>query len=171
VKWRAACIDGHIWDLTHLHPFCFSLELPARGELHAVAFEIDVVFGLHCFTEEIKEGDKAELRYADLREIRSFNVERYELSFLLPDIIRSLDRRRCYHGRFNNFMTFEVIRNGMVRHYQIYFQVSRSKQNEGRLSLFVQSAYPKSVPQKIQREKPCLFKTICVQAATKATKK
>lgn len=136
-----------------------------------MAFEIDVVFGLHCFTEEIKEGDKAELRYADLREIRSFNFERYELSFLLPDIIRSLDRRLCYHGRFNNFMTFEVIRNGMVRHYQIYFQVSRSKQNEGRLSLFVQSAYPKSVPQKIQREKPCLFKTICVQAATKTTMK
>ncbi|MEN9867275.1 MAG: hypothetical protein RL748_2865, partial [Pseudomonadota bacterium] len=165
MKWRAALIDGNLYDLGHLHPFSFALELPERGKLPAASFEIEVSFGLHCFTEEIKPTDPVAWHYADLRETRTFNLVRYELSLQLPAIIRDLDRRRCYHGRYNNFMTFEVLRDGIIVHYQIYFQVSKSRLLANRLSLFVQSAYPKQVPHKVQREKPCLFKAICAMAA------
>ena len=165
MKWRAAVIDGQLFDLTHLHPFTFSLHLDALSEMPAITFEIDVTFGLHCFTEELKEEHSATYHYADMREIRAFNMERYELSRKLPEIIQDLDRRRCYEAQHNNYMTFEIIRNGMAVQYQIYFKVTQKRDVEGRLHLFVQSAFPKDQPKKVQREKPRLFKTICVQAA------
>ncbi len=171
MKWQAAIIDGKIFDLAHLHPFCFSLHLAAQRNLPAVTFEIDVTFGLHCFTEETKPGDCIALHYSDMRERRTFNFERYQFSLRLPEIIRTLATRRCYQGKYNNFMTFEIMRNGILVHYQVYFQVTKSRNMPGRLTLFVQSAYPKLVPQKIQREKPCLFKVICVQAANGSGKK
>lgn len=165
MKWRPAVIDGQTYDLSHLHPFSFSFHLDALGALPAITFEIDVTFGLHCFTEELKDEHPAAYHYADKRETRAFNVERYELSMGLAGIIRDLDRRRCYEAQHNNYMTFEIVRNGAAVQYQVYFKVMQVRGLEGRLNLLVQTAFPKDDPKKVQREKPRLFKAICVQAA------
>ena len=166
MKWHPAVINGETYDLSHLHPITFTLALEARGKHAAATFEIDVIFGLHCFTEALQSTSPAALHYSDRKETRCFNLDRYMLSLQLPKIIISLDRRRCYRAKLNNYMTFEMAGPaGSVVHYQVYFQVTKSKAKEGRLTLFVQSAYPKDVPQKVQREKPCLFKTICVTVA------
>lgn len=169
MKWRPAFIDGVTYDLSHLHPFSFALALDARGELPAITFTIHVTFGLHCFTKDIEVGCDPAHHYDDARgEIRCFCANRHEMSLALPEIIRSLNRRRCYEAKHNNYMTFELQgANGNTVHYQVYFKVTRSGLGENALTLFVQSAYPKDVPQKVQRAKPCLFKAICAEVVRK----
>ena len=165
MKWTPALIDGNTYDLSHLHPFSFTLTLAARGALQALTFEIDVTFGLHCFTDALTPASVPQHHYADTRETRCFSHDRYVLSQYLPDIIKTLDQRRCYEAQKNNYMTFEIKNPGTAPiHYQVYFIVTKSL-TPGRLTLYVQSAYQKDVPRKVQREKPRLFKTICVEVA------
>lgn len=164
MKWAPAVIDGEIYDLSHLYPFSFSLVLAARGTQPAVTFEIDVTFSLHCFTDALKEDCLPQHHYADMKETRCFSHERYVLSQYLPNIIKTLDQRRCYEAKKNNYMTFEIksLDNAPPIHYQVYFIVTKSR-IAGRLTLYVQSAYRKDAPKKIQREKPSLFKAICIK--------
>ena len=165
MNWIPAVIDGQTYDLSHLHPFSFQLVMEAIKNFPAMTFDIDVHFGLHCFTHEPKPACLPEHSYADAKETRCFCHARYILSLRLPEIIRTLDKKRCYEAKKNNYMTFEIIgANSLPVHYQVYFIVTKSRM-PGRLTLFVQSAYEKDTPKKVQREKPLLFKAICFKAS------
>ena len=51
----------------------------------------------------------ADLAYANSREVRLFDEYRYTQSLLLPEIIRSIGGRRCFHTGHDNFFTVELI--------------------------------------------------------------
>jgi hypothetical protein len=166
MKWTPAVIDGQIYDLSHLHPFSFTLALAERGAQPPITFEINVNFGLHCFTDALTPASLPQHHYTDTKETRCFSHDRYVRSQYLPNIIKTLHQRRCYVAKKNNYMTFEIKTvSGTPIHYQVYFIVTKSR-IAGQLTLYVQSAYQKDVPKKVQREKPRLFKTICVEVAT-----
>ena len=143
MQWKLFQLDGQSYDLAHLHPFEAMYEQPAQKGLPARRYIVDVVFGLHCFTRGSDEDQAvdAKMLYADAREIRVFDFDRYELSKLLPGILRGLGQRRCFHTGRGNFFSIEIVRrDGRVVEYDIFFAVSRSSR-KGRINLFVQSGY------------------------------
>ncbi len=168
MKWAPAVIDGVEYDLSHLHPFDFTLELPPKANLESLTIYIQVSFGLHCFTRQVGTETPRGHHYQDSREVRAFCRERHEMSLLLPGIVLGLSGRRCYEAQYNNYMTFEILdRQGRQRHYQMYFRVDLTKRREQRLLLFVQSAFEREQPKQVQRMKPRLFKAICADALRK----
>ncbi|PLY11754.1 MAG: hypothetical protein C0631_18995 [Sedimenticola sp.] len=147
MKWRPFTYQGTTYDLSHLHPFEWTYVLPATGDKPARHYPFVVTFSLHTFTKGIE--DRAyvdtELLYSDSREEREFDFDRYELSKRLPEIVQSLGTRKCRHAQGGNFFTIDLIdEGGASRSYEVYFTASRSGKRQGRLNLFIQSAYERT---------------------------
>ena len=87
MKWRAARIEGRVYDLSHLHPFSFDFVVVAKDGKPEQRYGIDVIFSLHCFSRGIRAGEAylADLAYADSREVRLFDEQRYTHSLRLPE--------------------------------------------------------------------------------------
>jgi hypothetical protein len=143
VKWAAFQHDGRIYDLSHLHPRTLQFERPATENLPTVIFKVDVTFGQHCFSRglpRVGTHDKA-LECTDGRETRLFDFERWELSKRLPEIIQTLDERKCRNTGQGNFFTIEIVtESGRKRDYDVFFAASKSSR-KGTINLYVQSAY------------------------------
>jgi hypothetical protein len=142
VKWQAFVHDGTTYDLTHLHPHTLQFERPAQEKKPAVVFNVDVIFGLHCFSREIPTDTyNHALVYSDARESRLFDFERYDLSKQLPAIIESLSQRKCFQTDRSDFVTVDVIgADATIVNYHVYFTVSKATK-KGHMNLFVSSAY------------------------------
>jgi hypothetical protein len=106
------------------------------------------------------ESYAAELEYGDSRETRLFDLGRYRKSLLLPEIIKSLDRRKCYHGRDANFFSIELSDS---EEYLIFFKPSKSR---GNCKLYVQSAYVAGGIPKPKIRKPIKFSVIVYNTMT-----
>ncbi len=141
IKWEAFNYNESTYDLSHLHPITVHYEQPSKEDKPARVFTVDVCFGLHCFTEGYsKITDSDPLRYADSREVRLFDFNRYELSKQLPEIIRGLNKKSCMHTGHGNFFTIEIITpDGVKTEYEVYFEVKRV--NPEKAHLFVNSAF------------------------------
>ena len=149
-RWQPHREGEQQFCIAHLHPFSFTLELPATDELPAKAVEIRVGFSNHTFTRNRKTEDGEARFYAD----RTFCHERYPLSHSLPGIIKSLDGRKCFHANQENYFIVELAGG---REYWVFFDV-RNVGEPSAVLLFVQSAYPAnaasvSVPHGRRRKK------------------
>lgn len=142
MKWKDFSYAGQVYGLSHLTPFSMELERPAKDNRPAATFKVDVQFSFHCFTSKLPtEPFDPKLKYADAREVRVFNFERYELSRRLPEIVRSLRDRKCLHTGRGNFVTVDMVANdGSIKKYHVFFEVSKSA-IKGRLNLYIQSSY------------------------------
>src|SRR5260370_9783626 len=100
------------YTLSHLHPFVQRIELAATDKHPICSVKLYVSFGLHTFTRVIAAHDGDHEIYRDNREARTFCPERYRRSFELPNIIRTLERRRCEFARgmsgLVNYVTMET---------------------------------------------------------------
>lgn len=144
MKWHPFTLSGVVYELSHLHDYTLSFTQPAKGESPERVYEVDVEFGLHCFTSGIEPGEAIDptLRYCDSRECRHFDVLRYDLSKQLPAIVADLYRKKCFHSGKGNFFLVEMVdAHGTIEQYEIYFALSMVSGGKGRLKLFVQSAY------------------------------
>ncbi len=137
---------GTVWDLSHLDSFAFRLD-PDLG------FKIDVVviFSCHCFTHSIHKDSRprnkipdAEI-YADGREERVLDTQRYELSKrYLKDLVTGLPARRIIVANDNqrNFMTWDIPNlAGTSSTYAVFFDTEKDKERKRRVLLRIQSAY------------------------------
>lgn len=161
IAWKTPTIGGKPYDLSHLHPYLWTITIPPKGETPALQLNINVTFGLHCFARDQLPGEKvdAECWYSDSREKRVFCLLRWELSKQLPEIIATLDRRRCMHTKGEEFVTVEVAREGRILEYAVFFTVTKAKKAEGaQLNLFVNSAHERYDP--LTYKKPISFKFI-----------
>lgn len=144
MHWKSITIDGTVYDLSHLHPLEMKFTVPAKDGKPEINYKVIVEFSLHCFTEGIPVGTVApkERTYSDNRETRLFCPRRYELSKLLPDIVQTMDVRKCFHTGHANYFTVELVDqlSGQKREYTIYFKLSRRMGGKG-LTMYVQSAY------------------------------
>jgi len=123
-KWPNFNHNGIEYPLDHLnvHTITFS------GEKHEFPFV--VTYGLHCFAKDNNEGNEvyvpfeAELAYQDGRETRPFCFERYQMSKLLPEYIKSFDMAMIrVIGGADKYRVIELIDQdtGDVLEYKIGF--------------------------------------------------
>jgi hypothetical protein len=144
VQWKPFIFGGACYDLSHLHPRTCRYEQPAKGDKPARIYTVDVIFSLHCFTRGVLNNAvvDAALFYANDRETRVFDFQRYELSKQLPAIIGSLGERKCFPTGHDNFFSVALIdRDGNSIEYDIFFTASRASRKKGVANLYIQSAY------------------------------
>jgi hypothetical protein len=126
-----------------LHPFDFGHLLPATEKHPETNVTVHVAFSLHTFTRTIEAGDPPEDDYADNREKRCFDHDRYRLSRGLPKIVREIPQRPLFYSRTLsgaiNYATFETDTGGT---YGVYFDVMRyPKRGPDTVLLTIVSAY------------------------------
>ncbi len=126
-----------------MNPCTLRYERPAQGNKGREIYTVDVIFTLHCFSRGPKshESHDKELIYSDGHENRLFDFRRYEMSKLLPEIVRGLPERKPFHNRNRqNFFTVEVVaEDGAKVEYDIFFKVR--KKSKGRLEMIVETAF------------------------------
>ena len=162
MKWKPFHIEGEQYCLSHLHPFTFKYVFPAKGGKPEQNYSVHVQFSMHCFTRGIERMEKvpAEWAYADNRETRRIDLDRYKLSFKLPHILKLIGDRKCFHTSHGAFFTIELLgEDGNTEEYTVYFSVAKNG-NESDLRLFVKSAYVQGVVPRPKRRKPCRFSVI-----------
>ncbi|BCN13374.1 hypothetical protein RPSD_52590 (plasmid) [Ralstonia solanacearum] len=173
-QWESRTIDGVVYSFEHLVQFDMRLERPAKGNLEAFSIGIRVVFDCHVVTdldETLGPDDVAtDPRYwVDTGDnCRRFHSDRYELSKSLPDLIRGLPdgKTKCYIAKNTNYMVWRPLGAGLEGpHYQVFFDLYRTDDATPRLVMYVQSAYVKDNPLKVQREHEKPFATVCAELA------
>lgn len=146
MKWRPFTYQGRAYDLSHLDPFEWHYTAEAGEKRPERTYKFYVTFSMHCFSRKLKKGEVAAsvpsgLWYKGPKEKRIFCFDRYELSSHLPEIIRGLGERVCWHTHHGNFFTIELTTQvGEEVEYEIYFDVTRATRR-GWLHLIVDSAY------------------------------
>ena len=143
-QWKLFHLAGKADGLSHLNSFLHTFVQPAKGELPARTYTVQVEFGLHCFTREAGRNDDLQgpLAVTHRRETRIFDLRRYERSKELAAIVRRLPEQACFHTkRSANFLTIKSVNAaGAVDSYEVYFSVRRMVAAR-RLFLIVKSAY------------------------------
>ena len=165
MNWTPFTYQGNEYDLSHLHPFEWECIQPAQGDKPERKYTFDVTFSLHTFTKGIDQGTNVNpaLHYRDSRETREFDFDRYALSKQLPGIVNSLGQRKCHHTQHGNYFTVDLIGTGNQKQsYEVYFAVSRSGKNRGRMNLSIQSAFERTRQHgsKPKRKKPIRFHVV-----------
>lgn len=143
MQWRDFHHDGTAYPLNHLHPFSFDFVVAAKDGKPEQVYHLNVEFSLHCFTRKAvaSETIAPELAYSDNRETRIFDFARYQDSQQLPDLIRSLPERPCFHDRHGNYYVFEVHQSDRsVQYYSVFFTLSKASRKPG-LNLYISSAH------------------------------
>ena len=138
--------NGSVYSLVHLHPFRYSFVLQEKNSLPEKTIQVQIAFGLHCFTKEIEASDCPGDLYADGREKRTFERLRYELSKQLPSIARTLVSRHCSFAKNENYVTVDcTTSNGDKHRYGVFFNLKRMAPMT--VLITIQSAYSLSADQ------------------------
>lgn len=131
--------DGTVYGLAHVHPFRFTVHLPAHKGRPDRNATINVGFSMHAFTVKIADAGPDPEFYSDDRETRVFSLERYEWAFRLKSIVASLEKRKCYFTHRGNYATVDMDDLPPGQEYQLYFDLR--KKAACTIELVVQSAY------------------------------
>jgi hypothetical protein len=126
-------LQGVVYDLPHLEPFRF--EVTAGKEKYRVLVE----FGCHCFTTKLEEHHTPDLIYEHKFEIRAFDIERYELSKLLPDYIRGLIGSSVYWSNKGSFFFWRTPGDDL---YLVFFTALKARTGNVNVRVKIESAYP-----------------------------
>ncbi len=140
--WKPLVVDGVVIDLSHLEPFEFQI-LP-KGLTEPAA--VRVIFNSHCFSEEFdapRHGTPLPATHIASHETRGFDLDRYELSKLLPAQIRAFDGNRIAQTRTGTLVRI-TLADG--REYGIFFTLKKTGATH--CELFVVSAYPLERPKR-----------------------
>ncbi|HWU61494.1 MAG TPA: hypothetical protein VN112_05655 [Ensifer sp.] len=150
---KSKTIRGQVYDLDHLDPFDFDIEV------EGVTIVVHVEFTCHCFTEALKQEHTPDLRYAHGKETRAFDIQRYELSKKLPEMLRTLGTRSVYHTQQGSFF---VLRDedieGLKVPYLVFFSAFKATDKRVHVQLLVRSAYLK--PGMAEFAAPVRFSTL-----------
>jgi hypothetical protein len=157
LAWEKHCMNGQEYALDHLHPYPWEIVIPSKDGKPDRCLQVLVSYSLHCFTRRPKDGEAIpdDAWYSDSRESRVFDVLRWELSKYLPDIITSLEQRRCLHTGREEFVTVEVLHEGRQFEYAVFFSVTKGGKSGANLNLFVNSAHERT--EAIKYKKPIRF--------------
>lgn len=143
IKFPAFNHAGTVYDLSHLDPSVVEYIQAGTETIAAKVYKVNVIYTQHCFTRNIPRSgsyDKT-LEHRDGKEVRLFDVDRWELSKHLPVIVRELAERTCHHAKENNFVTVETVAADLgVVEYDVFFVASKAMR-PGFINLVIQSAY------------------------------
>jgi hypothetical protein len=174
--WKSFSYNNITFDLRHLNEFEWEYIQAAKNGKPEIKYVFVIEFSLHCFTRGLNKHKnekwddiQRDLIYADSREERIFDFARYELSKQLPEITRGISERNCFHTGKENFFIIEILNeSGLIQEYEVYFQVSTSKE---KLRLFVQSAYVRDVTHKVSQPKKQKISFFVIAHNVKTNKK
>ena len=160
LAWYSHTMGDEVFELEHLHPALWDITIPAKGKNPERNLTVAVSYSLHCFTRQEKAGETvaADAWYSDSRESRVFDRERWALSYSLPEIMSTLEKRRCLHTGREEFVTVEILHEGRTVEYAVFFTVTKSGKAGVDLNLFVNSAHERV--EAIKHKKPIRFHVI-----------
>lgn len=167
LHWETVVFNGVSYSLEHLSASTRELVIAPNARAPERRIRLAVTYGLHCFSVSIDDVKTTNLVVRDGREQRAFDLARYRLSRALPEIVASLELRRCFHTGHRNFFTVELVdEQGQTQDYVIYFRTWRAAAGElGDVRLHVESAYLRSdAPQR--HKKSIRFKVIVANTYT-----
>jgi hypothetical protein len=131
---------SEVYDLSHLHPFYLTIASPAKEDKPEIKYECIVQFAIHCFTSDPCKSKPEDHHYSDSRETRLFCVDRYLLSYQLPDIVKGI--KKGLNTKTGKFIVIKVRdHDGVEINYKLAFTMSRSSKEKGKLNFFINSAY------------------------------
>ena len=139
------------YPLSHLNPLYVEYIQPAKGDKNEKRYRCLIEFSHHCFTKspnihknEALSDYPRTLHYKTAKEIRIWDWERYELSKRLPNILKNLDKQKCFFTSANDkFLTISVQnKSGEIVDYEIYFSLKKSRTCD--VHIFINSAYLRS---------------------------
>jgi len=145
-RWPAHINAGQVFDMSHVHPFRYSLKLAETPVYPAREVDVRVGFSAHTFTRSCKQDEEPHAAYSRENDLRVFCESRYALSKWVPDVIRNLDGRDCFYGNRDNYLVIElpeIVTPGFQ--YWIFFDVRPVDDDPNAILVFVQSAYVGSV--------------------------
>jgi hypothetical protein len=167
MRWTSKVVGAQTYDLSHLSPASFEITWPPKGDLPEKRIVVAVEYSMHCFTTGLKAGQPgyvADLEYKDSREVRQFDLQRYEHSKLLPGLLAvfATGSQKCYESRHRNYFTSLAHPDGVTtaERFCIYFRLVKREKPDADLTLYIQSAYCKEAPD-TGRVRPCSFKELC----------
>lgn len=172
--------SGKARPLNHLHPFRVRITLPASATSGEIDLDLEVGFSMHTFTRGRCATDAVATIYTNARECRTFDDLRYTLSHRLPEVIKDLPSRKCYHARNDNYLSVaDITLQEAPCDYRRFFVLRRwSGKHAGSerpcVRLIVQSAYatPKSRKgrEKLIRFQVLLHRTLGLTKGSKKAK-
>lgn len=135
--------QGQIYTFDHLKPISLGLDLVIKGTNKAI--RIFVTFGCHCFTEEYDVSKHREEHvYRHLKELRAFDVLRYQCSKHLPIVMQDLLKGLIYRSdkSYTYVSHIVIVSPNGLQPYSIFFSLERMGNIDSvDLKLYVKSAY------------------------------
>ncbi len=148
MRWTDFGIQNQLFDLSHLDQFDH-VYLLSDGSSHCVTIR----FSHHCFTDHPSPTDDPDSSFVIGKDRRTFDVQRWQLSQRLPQIIKTLETRYISHTDHQSFFTVELVNErGQPQDYEVYFEVTKDTKTK-RLYLTVKSAYSRDPNRNTQRPK------------------
>ena len=143
-KWTPYIHKSQVFDLSHLDDFEHTFVQAATATASAKHFLVSVTFTDHTFTDSSNEDNLPIYSKTHSREgikNRYFNHKRWELSKLLPDLIRAFgeSNKRFYVLPDGAYFRLELLdRQNQKIEYDIFFDVVKVKRQT---IMVVKSAY------------------------------
>lgn len=151
MKWRSFRKDGKEFKLNHLNPFKLEITQKANNGKGEKKYLCWITFSSHCFTREARDEsiDPSDVYQEPKSEERLFCTTRYRLSLDLRKIIESKlsnGDEKCFHTGHGNFFIVESVdENGNKYNYEIYFRPRKVTGKECPVSIYIESAYPRTI--------------------------
>jgi len=130
LKWNPVNNQGKIHDLEHIWPH--NIEF-SHNDITAL---IRVTYGFHVYTDEKENGDEL----LNKGERRYFSPQRYDLSFELPEYIKTMlhtGNVTLYKSQTGKEQLFHM----SVLDYALFFTLRKPQDEGGALKLHLISAY------------------------------
>lgn len=137
-EWQPFVVGTDYFDLSHLDAHLTTFTHPTRDEVYRLHF----TYSHHVFTSKLETMHSVDDRliYPYRPDPRVFNLERYQLSLYLPEIITNLPKQFLYHGGYSRYCSCRITTdNGDSIYYQVVYRVWRG---HGKLRFHIESAYP-----------------------------
>jgi len=139
-------LQGVVYELSHLTPFRFNV--PVDEKIYVIRVE----FTCHCFTAKLEPHHGLDVVYEHKSEKRAFDIQRHELSKLLPDYIRGLVSNSVYWSNKGSFFFWRTPQNTA---YLVFFSALKSRTKGIDVQIKIMSAHPK--PQMAKYASPIDF--------------
>ena len=141
--------NGTIYEFSHLAPLLLQVPVNAGQIAHV---PVHVTFGCHCFTEGFKaDVHRDHHRYTHLNELRAFNVERFQCSLQLPQIVNSMLGGRVYHAdKSLTYVAQITLTPGEnPQSYSVFFSLEKDRRATApTVKMYIKSAYLRTLAAK-----------------------
>jgi len=136
--------EGITYTFGHLQPLQMKVPLNAEGSL---VIDMHVTFGCHCFTEGFDETlHRPDHRYTYREETRAFDLQRYQCSLQLPQLMQAMLKGTIYNADESYTYAAHITLPSIAgpQSYSIFFNLEKDKRaKEPAVRMFVKSAYLK----------------------------